>query len=61
MTIKKGAPMTFERWMQAVDAEIERKLGLTSDDLPDCCYRDWFDDGRTPVSAANAAIVESRF
>ena len=45
--------------MQAVNAAIESKIGLSSDDLPDCCYRDWFDDGMTPRAAANMAINAS--
>jgi hypothetical protein len=47
----------FTAWMKKVDAHIAAKCcGLTSDDLPDICYRDLFDDGTSPASAARKAI-----
>jgi hypothetical protein len=48
--------MTFDEWLKAVDTIITAKLGLSRDDLPDCCYRDWYDDGVTPKTAAFRAI-----
>jgi hypothetical protein len=49
----------FRAWMKKVDAHISRKLGgLTSDDLPDCCYRDWFNDGTSPSKAAKMAMSD---
>ena len=48
---------TFEQWMKEVDAILSAKLmGLTSSDLPDCCYAMWHEDGVTPKSAAARAI-----
>ena len=46
----------FNVWMARVDALIEKSTGLSSMDLPDYCYRDAFDDGASPGSAAKAAI-----
>jgi len=48
--------LTFEDWMKKVDKIIESRVGLSSDDLPDVCYRDWYDDGISPDRAANRAI-----
>ena len=48
--------MTLDQWMQAVNALVERKYGLSTDDLPDCCYADWFEDGMLPSTAARKAI-----
>lgn len=48
--------MSFDDWMKRVDAHIAKRFGLTSADLPDCCYRDWYCDGMGPVSAAKKAI-----
>jgi hypothetical protein len=48
--------MTFEDWMKAVDREISDKIGLTSDDLPDICYRDMYDDGDSAKTVAKRAI-----
>lgn len=48
---------TFEQWMQDVNAAIAAIIGgLTSDDLPDCCYRAWYENGVTAKTAAKAAI-----
>ena len=48
---------TFEQWMQLVDKIISDKLmGMTSEDLPDICYRDYYDDGMTPRQVAAMAI-----
>lgn len=50
------AKKTFEEWMRAVDVAIAARVGLGSSDLPDCPYRDWYEDGKTPAGAASAAI-----
>lgn len=50
---------TFEEWMKEVDAQLRKKVGLTHLDLPDCCYRDWYDDGVRPSTAANRAVKNS--
>lgn len=47
---------TFEVWMKEVDAEVKRRIFLSADDLPDCPYRDWHEDGVTPKGAASKAI-----
>jgi hypothetical protein len=47
---------TFEEWYREVDLEVSALIGLGRDDLPDYCYRDAFDDGRSPRQAAKAAI-----
>jgi hypothetical protein len=49
--------MTFEQWMQLVEANIARMTGgLSSADLPDCCYADWYEDECSAKSAARKAI-----
>lgn len=47
---------TYEQWKAEVDATILRKAGLTSDDLPDCPYREWYDEGVPSLNAATRAI-----
>ena len=47
---------TFEQWKSEVDAIIERATGFSSDDLPDVCYMDMYEDDVKPVSAARHAI-----
>ncbi|MES2367034.1 MAG: hypothetical protein V4563_14255 [Pseudomonadota bacterium] len=51
-----NSPTTFEAWMQQVNSYIDSLCGMTTDDLPDVCYRDWFEDGLKPASAAKRAI-----
>ena len=47
----------FEDWMKAVDRALFRKIGLTSADLPDACFHDWYDD-EIPPSAAAQLLLE---
>lgn len=50
--------MTFEQWMDKVDRLIaNRTYGMTSADLADQPYRDWYDDGMSPKQAARQALV----
>ena len=49
--------LDFAAWMNAVDSIISaRFMGLTTADLPDCCYGDWYDEGLSPRSAAARAV-----
>ena len=46
----------FWDWKKRVDAIIGRKRGLSADDLPDCCYADWYEEDVSPARAAARAI-----
>lgn len=49
--------LTFEDWLKEVDEILWSRFGLPShDDLPDCCYRDWYDSGVSPLRAAARAV-----
>ena len=52
--------MSFDEWLRATDLCAETKYGLSLADLPDCCYRDWYDAGYTPSWAARAAVRFAR-
>ena len=62
--VKAGIPMhmddadrpTFEAWMDRIDKVLFRNTGVSSGDLPDCPYRDWYDDRVRPIRAANKAL-----
>jgi hypothetical protein len=41
--------------MGTVDGLCQRRYGLSIYDLPDCCFRDWFDEGMTPGEAVSLA------
>lgn len=45
--------LTFEKWMQYVNWFLH---DVTTDDLPDCCYRDWYDSGMEAKVAAKKAM-----
>ena len=45
----------FETWFKKVNLFL-LNAGVTADDLPDCPYRDWFEDGVRPSAAANRAF-----
>jgi predicted solute-binding protein len=51
--------MTFQEWMAQVDVELSAKVGLTSSDLEDYCWRDAYDAGATPAEAAKDFFEES--
>lgn len=52
--------MTFEEWYRAVNTIVENNAGMSCMDLPDYCYRDEYDDGRTPLQTARAAIRNAK-
>lgn len=48
----------FDAWMARVDAQLEARCGLTSLDLADVCYADWYEDGLPASTAARLALSE---
>lgn len=50
------AKKNFEQWLKDVNESVRKRTGLDLFDLPDCPYRDWFEDGMRPASAAAKAI-----
>lgn len=53
--------MTFERWKAAVNEQLDRLIGLSTDDLADAPYYDMFEDGDTPLQAARSALRAEGF
>lgn len=49
--------MSFKEWMQQVDRHLAGLVGLAADDLPDVCWRDWFDDETPAEEAALDALA----
>jgi hypothetical protein len=64
LKVKAGTPRklddgdnpSYERWLERVDSLVSRACGLTTGDLPDCCYRDWYEDRVRPIWAAKRAL-----
>jgi uncharacterized protein DUF5419 len=50
--------MTFEEFMQAVDVQVMRRVGVSYLDLPDFRYRDAYDDEMSPAECASEVIAE---
>ena len=51
--------MSFKQWMQDVNDHVWRQAGCSVYDLPDCLFRDWYEDELTPVEAAARAVEEA--
>jgi hypothetical protein len=49
-----GREMTYEEWLQAVNAQVEKHYGISLDLLPDWLSRDAYDDG---LSVQEGAIL----
>lgn len=46
----------FKEWMIKVEAEMDRIIGFSVNDLPDQPWRRWFNEGLEPSEAAHRAI-----
>jgi len=53
--------MYYERWMDFVDNHVQRTVGCSVYDLPDCPFRIWHDDGMSPLEAASEALKEAGY
>lgn len=59
-TTAQSDDQRFHQWKRQVNRLVQSKVGLAADDLPDCPYRDWFDDRMSPKTAAAKAIRNAR-
>ena len=50
----------FEQWLAKIDAILLSKIGLSYNDLPDCPYAQWYEDGVTAKGAASRAIKNAK-
>lgn len=51
---------TFAEWLEQVDLKVQARCGMSRDDLPDVNYRDMFDQGDSPSTAASYAIRNAK-
>ena len=49
----------FTQWKLAVDEQCVKSFGLSSDDLPDALWRDYFEDGMTAYNAIDCAVYDA--
>jgi len=55
----RDAKPSFDDWMKQVDRACLGKCGMSIHDLEDCPFRDWYDAGVKPESAAARCIKRS--
>lgn len=53
--------MDFDTFMELVDGNLNRMVGLTSDDLPDHLYWDAWNDDQTPQECAFDVLEENGY
>lgn len=46
----------WQTWLLEVSEIVAREAGVGIDDLEDQPYRDWYEDGLTPVEAAEEVL-----
>jgi hypothetical protein len=51
--------MDFDKWMNRVDAWCYQIAGLSVYDLPDCAFRRWWEQGKSPEKAARKALKKA--
>ena len=49
---------TYKGFMRGVNQVLERILGVSSYDLPDATWRDYYEDELNPVDAVETAIED---
>jgi hypothetical protein len=62
--VKKGVPLTmdadqnpsFGEWLDRCDRLARVTRGISIHDLPDVCWRDWYDERLRPIRAVNRAL-----
>lgn len=55
-----GNQEEFESWIKKVDILLEQEFGLGSEDLPDQCYADFYEDEYSPLECFNAVVDNLR-
>ena len=53
--------MTFRQWMIAVDRQVIAIAALSVSELTDAPFRDMYDDGDSPLTAAIAVLTDNDF
>ena len=61
MVADRVGDMLFKQWMAEANGHVVKMAGVSIYELPDCTFRDWFDDGLSPQEAADQALEEAGF
>ena len=50
--------MNFQEWLNKVNRVIASRIGFDTNDMPDVCTRDLFDDQLTPKEGADSIMEQ---
>ena len=50
--------MIFDTWKRKIDGLCYRLFMISSDDLPDAPWREYYDDGMSPVDSVDCAVID---
>lgn len=50
--------LAFEHWRAQCDLLVTHRYMVGIDDMPDACWRDWYEDGLRPVEAVDTAAED---
>ena len=53
-----GEWLTYERWMEQIDEIIEKRTGLSQNELPDWLSRDAYESGMSAGQAADTCLTQ---
>lgn len=53
--------LSFEEWMNKINKLLIPIIGLTTDDLPDLGYMDFYESGTTPEEMIEEIKAENEF
>ena len=53
--------LTYRQWMAQVEAQVEKRTGLSFDLLPDWLSRDSYEDGITVAEGVDACLEQIGF
>lgn len=51
--------LTYRQWMTQVDAALEKRTGLSMDQLPDWLSRDAYESGTSVAEAVDLCVKET--
>jgi len=51
--------MIFDEWKKEVDVVCISAFGVSSDDLPDCLWYDYWQDSMSPSEAVECAVEDT--
>ena len=60
MTIERDDKLDYEQFESVCNKILTNKAGLGIHDIADATWRDYYNDGLSPLNAVNSAIEDSQ-